>query len=67
MPEKRAAMKKWNAFVQAMLNKKRPKPERKKDAPSIHTAAEDAASGPSDRGPQTFPGLRLRKAAMAVN
>ena len=43
MPEKRAAMKKWNAFVQAMLNKKRPKPAREKHAPSIHTAAEDAA------------------------
>jgi integrase len=42
MPEKRAAMKKWNAFVQAMLNKKRPKPAREKHAPSIHTAAEDA-------------------------
>jgi integrase len=43
MPEKRAAMKKWNTFVQAMLNKKRPKPAREKHAPSIHTAAEDAA------------------------
>jgi integrase len=43
MPEKRAAMKKWNAFVQVMLNKKRPKPAREKHAPSIHTAAEDAA------------------------
>jgi hypothetical protein len=43
MPEKRAAMKKWNAFVQAMLNKKRPKPAREKHAPSINTAAEDAA------------------------
>jgi integrase len=43
MPEKRAAMKKWNTFVQAMLNKKRPKPVREKHAPSIHTAAEDAA------------------------
>jgi hypothetical protein len=36
-------MKKWNTFVQAMLNKKRPKPAREKHAPSIHTAAEDAA------------------------
>jgi integrase len=43
MPEKRAAMKKWNTFVQAMLNKKRPKPTREKHVPSIHTAAEDAA------------------------
>jgi len=43
MPEKRGAMKKWNTFVQAMLNKKRPKPAREKHAPSIHTAAEDAA------------------------
>ncbi|HWE19174.1 MAG TPA: tyrosine-type recombinase/integrase [Hyphomicrobiaceae bacterium] len=43
MREKRAAMKKWNAFVQAMLNRKRPKPAREKHAPSIHNAAEDAA------------------------
>jgi integrase len=48
MREKRAAMKKWNAFVQAMLKKKRAKPPREKHAPSIHTAAEDAASGPPD-------------------
>jgi len=43
MPEKRAAMKKWNTFVQAMLNKERPKPAREKHAPNNHTAAEDAA------------------------
>jgi integrase len=43
MPEKRVAMKKWNTFVQAMLNKKRPKPAKEKHAPSIHTGAEDAA------------------------
>jgi hypothetical protein len=42
MPEKRAAMKKWNAFVQAMLNKKRSKPAKDKHARSIHTATEDA-------------------------
>jgi len=43
MPEKRAAMKKWNTFAQAMLNKKRPKPAREKRGLSIRTAADDAA------------------------
>ena len=42
MPEKRAAMKKWNIFVQAMLNKKRPKAEKEKRMPVIHNAAEEA-------------------------
>ena len=43
MPEKRAAMKKWNAFVQAMLNRKRPKAAKEKRTPIIHSAAEEAA------------------------
>jgi len=43
MPEKRAAMKKWNAFIQAMLNKKRPKAANEKRTPVIHSAAEEAA------------------------
>jgi integrase len=43
MPEKRAAMKKWNAFVQVMLNKKRSKPAKEKRMPIIHSAAEEAA------------------------
>jgi hypothetical protein len=43
MPEKRAAMKKWNAFVQAMLNKKRPNAAKGKGLPVIHSAAEEAA------------------------
>jgi integrase len=43
MPEKRAAMKKWDAFVQAMLNKKRPKAAKAKHASITHSAAEEAA------------------------
>jgi hypothetical protein len=43
MPEKRAAMKKWNAFVQVMLNKKRSKPEKEKRMPIIRSTAEEAA------------------------
>ena len=43
MPEKRAAMKKWNAFVQAMLNRKHPKAAKEKRTPIIHSAAEEAA------------------------
>ncbi len=43
MPEKRTAMKKWDAFVQAMLNKKRPKAVKAKRAPITHSAAEEAA------------------------
>jgi len=43
MPEKRAAMKKWHAFVQVMLNKKRSKPAKEKPMPIIHRAAEQAA------------------------
>jgi len=43
MPEKRTAVKKWNAFVQAMLNKKRPKAAKEKSTPIIHSAAEEAA------------------------
>jgi hypothetical protein len=43
MPEKRAAMKKWNAFVQAMLNKKRPKAVGEKRAPLNQDAAEEPA------------------------
>jgi integrase len=43
MPEKRAAMKKWDAFVQAMLNKKRPKAAKANRAPIVHGAAEEAA------------------------
>ncbi len=42
MPEKRAAMKKWNIFVQAMLNKKRPKAVKEKRRPVIHSTAEEA-------------------------
>ena len=42
MPEKRAAMKKWNIFVQAMLNKKRPKAEEEKRRPIIPGSAEEA-------------------------
>jgi integrase len=42
MPEKRAAMKKWNAFVQAMLNNKRSKQAKEKHTPIIHSAAEEA-------------------------
>ena len=42
MPEKRAAMKKWNIFVQAMLNKMRPKAVREKRMPVIHSTAEEA-------------------------
>jgi hypothetical protein len=42
MPEKRAAMKKWNAFVQVMLNNKRSKPAKEKRMPIIHSAAEEA-------------------------
>ncbi len=43
MPEKRAAMKKWNAFVQTMLNKKSPKAAKEKRMPTVHCAAEEAA------------------------
>jgi len=43
MPEKRAAMKKWDAFVQAMLNKKRPKAAKAKHPPITHSAADEAA------------------------
>jgi hypothetical protein len=43
MPEKRAAMKKWNSFVQAMLNKKSPKAAKEKRMPIVHCAAEEAA------------------------
>jgi hypothetical protein len=42
MPEKRAAMKKWNIFAPAILNKKRPKAEKEKRVPVIHSAAEEA-------------------------
>ena len=42
MPEKRAAMKKWNAFVHAMLNNKRSKQAKEKHTPIIHSAAEEA-------------------------
>jgi hypothetical protein len=40
MPEKRAAMKKWNAFVRAMLTKKRPKAAGEKRTPINQDAAE---------------------------
>jgi len=43
MPEKRAAMKNWNAFVQVMLNKKRPKTAKEKPTPIIHSVAKEAA------------------------
>jgi integrase len=43
MPEKRAAMKKWNAFVQVMLSKKRSSPEKDQRMPIIRSAAEEAA------------------------
>ena len=43
MPEKRAAMKKWNAFVQAMLNKKRPEAAGEKRALINQDAAEEPA------------------------
>jgi integrase len=42
MPEKRTAMKKWNAFVQVMLNSKRSKRAKEKRMPIIHSAAEEA-------------------------
>jgi integrase len=42
MPEKRAAMKKWNAFVHAMLNNKRSKQAKEKHTPIIHSATEGA-------------------------
>lgn len=42
MPEKRAAMKKWNAFVQVMLNNKRSKRTKQKRIPIIDSAAEEA-------------------------
>ena len=42
MPDKRAAMKKWNIFVQAMLNKKRPKTTKEKRMPVIPGAAVEA-------------------------
>ena len=42
MPEKRAAMKKWNAFVEVMLNTKRSKPAKEKRMPIVHSAAEEA-------------------------
>jgi hypothetical protein len=43
MLEKRAAMKKWNGFVQAMLTKKRPKAAQDKRASIIASAGEEAA------------------------
>ena len=43
MPEKRAAKKKWNAFVQVILNKKRPRAAVEKRMPVIHSAAKVAA------------------------
>jgi integrase len=43
MPEKRAAMKKWNAFIHAMLNNKRSKQAKEKHTPIIHSAAEEAS------------------------
>ena len=43
MPEKRAAMKKWNAFIRAVLNKKRSKPAEAKPAQVVHAAVEEAA------------------------
>jgi integrase len=42
MPEKRAAMKKWNAFVQVMLNSKRSMRAKEKRMPIVHSAAEEA-------------------------
>ena len=43
MPEKRAAMKKWNAFVQAMLNKKRSKAVGEKRTPINQDSGEERA------------------------
>jgi integrase len=43
MPEKRAAMEKWNAFVQAMLNEKRPHAAQETPTPIIDSAFEGAA------------------------
>jgi integrase len=43
MQEKRAAMKKWNAFIHAMLNNKRSKQAKEKHTPIIHSAAEEAS------------------------
>jgi hypothetical protein len=37
MPEKRAAMKKWNAFVVAMLNKKRTRAAKEKSLRIVAT------------------------------
>jgi integrase len=42
MPDKRAAMKKWNIFVLAMPNKKRPKTTKEKRMPVIPGAAVEA-------------------------
>ena len=46
MPEKRAAMKKWNTFVQLMLKSKRSKRAKEKRMPVVHSAAEEAAPPP---------------------
>jgi integrase len=40
MPEKRAAMKKWNVFVRALLNKKRPSAAEKRARVANSDAAE---------------------------
>ena len=42
MPEKRAAMKKWNTFVQLMLDSKRSKRAKEKRMLVVHSAAEEA-------------------------
>src|ERR1700730_17953887 len=43
MPGKRDGMKKWDSFVHAMLNKRRPKSAKEERAPIIDAAADEAA------------------------
>jgi hypothetical protein len=43
MPEKRAAIKKWNTFVRTLLSKKRPKAGREMPSPMPYAATEGAA------------------------
>ena len=56
MPEKRAAMKKWNAFVHAMLNSKRSKQAKDRHTPVIHSATDGERSKRTDNDQQTFEG-----------
>ena len=42
MPEKRAAMKKWNSFVKAMLTRKRSKSRGQAHAHNVQAAVDDS-------------------------